>query len=93
MSCIVVLYVQLCGLTYNFFINRWSSKTNGCGDCYIVMQDNGNLVIYNDDDVAVWASNTCQTGTYMQMPTLQSLDVRNATKHCTVVSTYVLWQT
>ncbi|KAH7653305.1 alpha-D-mannose-specific plant lectins domain-containing protein [Dioscorea alata] len=37
----------------------WASGTNGRGtNCYLILQSDGNLVIYNIKDNAVWASNT-----------------------------------
>ncbi|XP_039145766.1 mannose-specific lectin-like [Dioscorea cayenensis subsp. rotundata] len=36
----------------------WASQTYGRGSrCYITLQCDGNLVIYNDSNTAVWASN------------------------------------
>ncbi len=35
----------------------WSSKTNGQNNSFLIMQDDGNLVIYKPD-TAVWATMT-----------------------------------
>ena len=40
----------------------WSSKTNGKGGTHLVLQGDGNLVLYTDTQSAVWASNTVNSG-------------------------------
>jgi len=41
---------------------RWASGTNGKGGVRLVMQSDGNLVIYRSDNKPVWASNTVGSG-------------------------------
>lgn len=41
---------------------RWASGTNGKGGTRLVMQSDGNLVIYRSDNKPVWASNTVGSG-------------------------------
>ncbi|EFJ23361.1 hypothetical protein SELMODRAFT_18795, partial [Selaginella moellendorffii] len=37
----------------------WASRTDKkASGCYVLLQGNGNLVIFNDADVAVWDSDT-----------------------------------
>jgi hypothetical protein len=36
----------------------WSSKTNGIAVSYLIMQDDGNLVLYSADKKAKWDSHT-----------------------------------
>ncbi|MBP4046347.1 hypothetical protein [Chromobacterium violaceum] len=37
----------------------WASGTNGKPGCFVTMQDDGNLVIY-EPKIPAWASNTAQ---------------------------------
>lgn len=42
----------------------WSSRTNGKGTppYYLIMQDDGNLVIYDKEEKAIWSSKTHKMG-------------------------------
>ena len=41
----------------------WSSKTSGSEASLLIMQDDGNLVLYGKrSNVTLWASNTIETG-------------------------------
>ncbi|XP_029911742.1 mannose-specific lectin-like [Myripristis murdjan] len=42
----------------NFIIYKWATNTNGPGGNQVVMQGDGNLVIYTSSDKAVWDSHT-----------------------------------
>ncbi len=54
----------------------WASNTNGQYRCYLVIQNDGNLVIYNFYEILVWASNTCQIGTRSKILFHLILDVK-----------------
>uniref|UniRef100_W5KPS8 Bulb-type lectin domain-containing protein n=1 Tax=Astyanax mexicanus TaxID=7994 RepID=W5KPS8_ASTMX len=38
----------------------WASNTAGKAGKFLIMQEDANLVIYNDASKPIWASNTCQ---------------------------------
>ncbi|MEU3283234.1 hypothetical protein [Streptomyces antibioticus] len=44
-------------VTYKDGVAVWSAQTEGRGECVSFHHD-GNLVIYNSDGKAIWASNT-----------------------------------
>ncbi|QRD94385.1 hypothetical protein F9C07_11903 [Aspergillus flavus] len=45
-------------------VEVWSTSTRGEGsDVYCIIQDGGNLVLYNDGDRPIWASHI-QKGTF-----------------------------
>ena len=56
-----VLYVSRHWIAKNAL---WSSGTcgRGTGPYRLVMQDDGNLVVYDTYGVATWASDTCRKG-------------------------------
>jgi ribosomal protein L24E len=45
-------------VTYQGGVARWSSKTNGKGATRLVVQNDGNVVLYTSANRAVWATNT-----------------------------------
>ena len=63
-------------------VPKWASKTHGQHGCYLVMQDDGNLVIYNFSGKAVWASNTCQMGMWRHKSLLVSCSKINTGFPC-----------
>jgi hypothetical protein len=55
-------------------VAKWASGTNGQEGCFCVIQDDGNLVIYNSAERPVWASNTCQTGEWRHFRVTKEYD-------------------
>lgn len=47
------------GCSYDVPTPVWASGTNDKGGSVLALQHDGNLVIYNGSNKAIWASNTC----------------------------------